>query len=363
MLVDAGWKGSADAEDRLRRRGAAARARGGAADARCARCGTCTGRPRRRSGPRSSSSSPARAPPPLGGPIANTHLLRARRSAAAGADRRAGRAVHRRRPASRVGYRDRPELTAEKFVDDPFAFGSTARALPHRRSGPLARGRHARVPRPHRPPGQAARLPDRARRDRGRARHATRDVGAAVVARARGRARRPAAGGLRRRRQRARRPRSEQLRRLLKSNLPPFMVPSTFVTLEELPVTPNGKLDRVALPAPDGARPDLARSYAAAREPRVEESLAAIWCEVLRRRARRHRRRLLRPRRPLAAGREDARARAATTLGLELVPGTASSSARRSASSPASLTGQLLGEVSDERPATICWPSLEAHRG
>ena len=58
------------------------------------------------------------------------------------------------------------------------------------------------------------------------------------------------------------------------------MVPSTFVTLETLPVTPNGKLDRASLPVPDGARPDLEPPYAAPRSA-VEETLASIWREVL----------------------------------------------------------------------------------
>ena len=72
------------------------------------------------------------------------------------------------------GYLDRPELTAERFVPDPFApsraRGSTAPATSARW---LADGR-ARVPRPRRPPGQGPRLPHRARRDRGGARRSTR---------------------------------------------------------------------------------------------------------------------------------------------------------------------------------------------
>jgi amino acid adenylation domain-containing protein len=72
----------------------------------------------------------------------------------------------------------------------------------------------------------------------------------------------------------------EALRRLCKTKLAPYMVPSTFVELDEFPTTPNRKLDRRALPAPDGARPDLARSYVAPETP-VEETLASIWREVL----------------------------------------------------------------------------------
>src|ERR1019366_4843485 len=46
----------------------------------------------------------------------------------------------------------------------------------------------------------------------------------------------------------------EDLRRLLRTKLPPFMLPSAFVTLDSFPVTANGKLNRAVLPAPDGAR-------------------------------------------------------------------------------------------------------------
>jgi amino acid adenylation domain-containing protein len=70
------------------------------------------------------------------------------------------------------------------------------------------------------------------------------------------------------------------LRRLCKARLAPYMVPSTFVELEKFPTTPNRKLDRRALPAPDGTRPDLADSYVAPETP-VEEGLASIWAEVL----------------------------------------------------------------------------------
>ena len=72
----------------------------------------------------------------------------------------------------------------------------------------------------------------------------------------------------------------EELRRLCKRRLAPYMVPSTFVQLDAFPTTPNRKLDRNALPVPDSMRPDLQRSYAPPETP-VEESLAAIWVEVL----------------------------------------------------------------------------------
>jgi hypothetical protein len=58
------------------------------------------------------------------------------------------------------------------------------------------------------------------------------------------------------------------------------MTPSAFVFLDALPLTVNGKVDRHALPAPDGARPDGETEYVAPRTP-LEEVLAGIWVELL----------------------------------------------------------------------------------
>ena len=71
-----------------------------------------------------------------------------------------------------------------------------------------------------------------------------------------------------------------ELRDFLREKLAEYMLPSAFVMLEALPLTPNGKLDRKALPAPEESRPDLDALYVAARTP-TEETLAAIWAEVL----------------------------------------------------------------------------------
>jgi hypothetical protein len=70
------------------------------------------------------------------------------------------------------------------------------------------------------------------------------------------------------------------LQRFAKQKLPDYMMPAAFVILKTLPITPNGKADRGALPAPDQARPQLEEAYVAPRT-HVEEMLASIWSEVL----------------------------------------------------------------------------------
>ena len=58
------------------------------------------------------------------------------------------------------------------------------------------------------------------------------------------------------------------------------MIPSSFVFLDALPLSPNGKVDRLALPDLGQSRPELDTPYVAATTP-VEEQLAKIWAEVL----------------------------------------------------------------------------------
>jgi amino acid adenylation domain-containing protein len=75
-------------------------------------------------------------------------------------------------------------------------------------------------------------------------------------------------------------PTTPELQAFLKDKLPDYMVPSAFVFLDAMPLTPNGKLDRKALPAPDQSSPELGASYVAPRTPE-EELVAEIWAEVL----------------------------------------------------------------------------------
>ncbi|WP_218081857.1 non-ribosomal peptide synthetase [Anthocerotibacter panamensis] len=73
---------------------------------------------------------------------------------------------------------------------------------------------------------------------------------------------------------------ASELRTFLKTQLPDYMIPSIFVPLEALPLTPNGKVDRKALPAPELGRIDA--SFVAPQTP-VEQILAEIWAEILKR--------------------------------------------------------------------------------
>jgi acyl carrier protein len=180
------------------------------------------------------------------------------------------------------GYLNRPGLTAERFIPDPFAGRSGARLY---RSGDLARVR---------PGGDLEYL---GRRDHQvKVRGFRIELGeieaalgghpavreAVVLARADG-----GAGSDTETRLVAylvapagETPSAQELRQFLKASLPEHMIPSAFVALEVLPLTPHGKVDRKALPAPDAARSEPGATFVAPRSP-VEETLAAIWSEVL----------------------------------------------------------------------------------
>ncbi|WP_095155656.1 non-ribosomal peptide synthetase, partial [Pseudomonas sp. Irchel 3E13] len=70
----------------------------------------------------------------------------------------------------------------------------------------------------------------------------------------------------------------EELKTALKASLPDYMVPTHFVLLAAMPLTPNGKLDRKALPQPDTT---LSQTAYVAPVSELEQQLAAIWAEVL----------------------------------------------------------------------------------
>ncbi|NET07737.1 MAG: amino acid adenylation domain-containing protein [Symploca sp. SIO2B6] len=70
------------------------------------------------------------------------------------------------------------------------------------------------------------------------------------------------------------------LRRFIEAKLPRYMIPTAFVTLDALPLNPNGKVDRLALPIPDTARPELEEAFVAPRTP-TEQILAEIFAQAL----------------------------------------------------------------------------------
>jgi amino acid adenylation domain-containing protein len=72
-----------------------------------------------------------------------------------------------------------------------------------------------------------------------------------------------------------------ELRQFLKQKLPDYMIPTAFVFLETLPLTASGKTNRQALPAPDGIRPALSGEFVAPRTA-LETQLAGIWARLLR---------------------------------------------------------------------------------
>ncbi len=76
------------------------------------------------------------------------------------------------------------------------------------------------------------------------------------------------------------RPTTTDLRHFLQQKLPDYMVPAVFVPLDALPLMPNGKIDRRALRAPDRSRPELDRAFVAPRTP-TEVLLAEIWTQLL----------------------------------------------------------------------------------
>ncbi|HSF40965.1 MAG TPA: amino acid adenylation domain-containing protein [Thermoanaerobaculia bacterium] len=212
---------------------------------------------------------------PIGHPIANTriHLLDWRGepvpAGVPGELHIAGTGLAR-------GYLGRPDLTAQSFVPDPF--GAPGERL--YRTGDLARY-----------------LPGGAIEFLGRIDHQVKIRGfrielgeieavlatqpgvreAVVVALGEGAERRlaaylvPGAEAA---------PDEAELVRALRERLPPYMVPAAFVTLERLPLSPNGKVDRRALPAPDGVRPGRGAGFVPPRGP-VEQILAGIWARVL----------------------------------------------------------------------------------
>jgi amino acid adenylation domain-containing protein/non-ribosomal peptide synthase protein (TIGR01720 family) len=178
------------------------------------------------------------------------------------------------------GYRGRPDLTAERFIPDPFAATPGGRLY---KTGDLAR---------HLPDGTVEFL--------GRIDHQVKVRGFRIelgeiesvlaqhpaIAQAVVLAREDTPGAKRLvayvtfRPENLGGPSLDELREHLRERLPDYMVPALFVTLAAMPLTPNGKIDRRALPAPTLDRAAADRPYVAPQGP-VEETLAALWAEAL----------------------------------------------------------------------------------
>jgi amino acid adenylation domain-containing protein len=75
-------------------------------------------------------------------------------------------------------------------------------------------------------------------------------------------------------------PTVSELRMFLRWRIPEYMIPSAFVFLEDLPLAPNGKVDRNALPEPSRLRPALNVLFVTPQGP-IEETLAKMWVEIL----------------------------------------------------------------------------------
>ncbi|PWJ06313.1 non-ribosomal peptide synthetase [Streptomyces sp. NWU49] len=173
------------------------------------------------------------------------------------------------------GYRNRPELTAERFLDDPFGApgarmyrtGDLVRVLPDGQLAYVGRADHQVKIRGHRiEPGEIETAL--------RALPGVRD--AAVVARADGGTARLVAHVVT---AEARPLDPPALREGLRLSLPDYMVPALFVRHERLPLTANGKVDRAALTAVR-ARAAGQGAHAAPEGP-VEQALAGVWGQVL----------------------------------------------------------------------------------
>jgi amino acid adenylation domain-containing protein len=184
------------------------------------------------------------------------------------------------------GYLGRPELTAERFLADPFAVESGARMY---RTGDLARWMEdgnlellGRVDNQVKIRGFRIELGEIEARLRT---HPGVREGVVVA--------RPDASGekrlvayfVAREQSELSEPRfahllAADLRKTLAADLPPYMVPAAYVRLAALPLSPNGKVDRKRLPEPERGRPEHLPPLVAPRDA-VEEVVAGIWAEVL----------------------------------------------------------------------------------
>ena len=213
---------------------------------------------------------------PIGRPVANTRLyildehLKPVRVGAPGE-------LHIGGPGVARGYLRRPELTSQKFIADPFSknpadrlykTGDLVRWLPDGNIEFLGRTdfqvkiRGFRVE-----PGEIENILEK---------HPA-VAGAVVVARELEGEKRLAAYIV----PSQEKPSESELRSYVKKHLPEYMIPADFVFLESFPLTPNGKVDRRALPVPETRAVEADESFVAPRDE-AETRMVRIWEEVLR---------------------------------------------------------------------------------
>jgi len=177
------------------------------------------------------------------------------------------------------GYLGRPELTAERFLRDPFTThesrlyrtGDLARRLPDGDIEYIGRNdEQVKI--------RGFRIETREIQDALLQHPQIRDAVVIAVGETPGE-RRLAAYVVPRRPDEA--PSIDELRLFVRERLADYMAPSIFVVLEALPLTPHGKLDRRALPVPDGDRPGLTAGFSPP-QTEAERLLAEVWSQVLR---------------------------------------------------------------------------------
>jgi aspartate racemase len=214
---------------------------------------------------------------PIGRPVANTQVYLLNRHMEPVAVSEMGELYIAGDGLAR-GYLNRPELTAEKFIPNPFSREVGARLY---KTGDLARyladGNiefHGRIDNQVKVRGY--------RIEPGEIEAALTGhpaVGQCVVV-----ARQEAAGDKRlvayAVAAQGQTPTGGELRSLLKKKLPDYMIPAAFVMLESLPLTPNGKVDRASLPPPDSARQEPEAVFTPPRYD-VERMLIQIWENLL----------------------------------------------------------------------------------
>ena len=219
----------------------------------------------------------APGPVPIGRPIANTQIYLLDQHQQPVPSRFTGELYIGGDGVTR-GYLDRPALTAERFVPDPFGDEPGARLY---RTGDLGR---------YRPDGDLEYL--------GRIDHQVKirgyriELGEIEAALGRHPGVREAVVLAREDKALDKRlvaylvareapaPSASELRAFLQESLPEFMLPAAFVVLPELPLTTHGKVDRRALPAPEGERSAESSSFIAPRDT-LEFEIIQLWEEVL----------------------------------------------------------------------------------